>query len=353
MVGVPTGWREVNQRLQLPPEHPDRPHVGWHWFVAGVRQDSDDLLAAARAAQAGEGFLWCGLRDPDDAMMAAFTELLGLHELAAEDAVEGHTRSKLEVFDEALFMVISTVDYVPHESLADTSEIVSTGQVMVYLGPWFVLTARHGGKAFMNTLRHDLEADPESLAEGPWRVLYQVLDRVIDSFTETTAEFESDVEEIEDAIFAPGTRPDVDRVYNLKRELIEFKRCVFPLAGPLQRLQLGQRVPNIPEASWAYFREVSDHLVATKESTMALDEVLGTMIQAALARISLEDNQDMRRISAAVAMFVVPTLIGSIYGMNFENMPELHSPWGYYGALGAMVGSILLLALFFRRKGWL
>lgn len=126
-----------------------------------------------------------------------------------------------------------------------------------------------------------------------------------------------------------------------------------PLSGPLQRLQVAPGLPNVPEGARAYFREVSDHLVAARETTMALDEVLTAMVQAALARISLEDNQDMRRISAAVAMVAVPTTLGSIYGMNFEHMPELASPYGYYIVLGVMVASIVALAVFFRRRRWL
>ena len=258
------------------------------------------------------------------------------------------------MFGDALFMVISTVDYVAHESVSASAEIVSTGQVMAYLGPWFILTARRGGRPFMNDIRRGLEADPEELAEGPWRVLYTILDHVVDDFTETVSEIEQDVEAVEEAVFGPGVRPDVDGVYHLKRELVEFKRCLTPLAVPLQRLQQHEPgLPNVPQESRAYFRKVSDHLTAARESTTALDEVLGAIIQSALTRVSLADNQDMRRISAAVAMFAVPTTIGAIYGMNFDNMPELHSEYGYYIVLAVMALSIIGLAVFFRRRGWL
>ena len=347
-------WEDMRQRLALPREDPARPRVGWHWYVDGREREEVDLNIAAERARTGQGFVWCGLKDPDDVTMATFQQLFGLHELAAEDAVEGHTRSKLEVFDDALFMVISTVDYVAHASVDDTSEIVSTGQVMAYVGPWFVLTARRGGRPFMNAIRRDLEAQPTLLAEGPWRVLYRILDHVVDDFTETVTEIEQDVELVEESVFAPGVRPDVDGVYHLKRELIEFKRCLTPLEAPLQRLaQPEPRLPNVPEQARAYFREVSDHLTAARESTMALDEVLGAIIQAALTRVSLADNQDMRRISAAVAMFAVPTTIGAIYGMNFENMPELSWTFGYPLAIGAMVAFALVLYLIFKRQKWM
>ncbi len=347
-------WDAMQQRMALPRTDPARAHVGWQWYVDGVRQEATDLRAAADQARAGRGFVWCGLKDPDDATMGTFQELFDLHELAAEDAVEGHTRSKLEVFGDALFMVVSTVDYVAHKTLTETSEIVSTGQVMAYVGPWFVLTSRKGGRPFMNRIRGELEREPEELADGPWRVLYAILDHVVDDFTETVAEIEQDVEGVEEAVFSPGVRPDVDGVYHLKRELIEFKRCLSPLVVPLQRLQQAEpALPNVPPDAHAYFREVSDHLVGARESTAALDEVLTAIIQSALTRVSLADNQDMRRISAAVAMFAVPTTIGAIYGMNFDNMPELHSEYGYYIVLAVMALSIIAMAVWFRRRGWL
>lgn len=349
---APKGWDAMRDRLALPVEHPDRPHVGWHWYVDGVPQPDTDLMSAVAEAKVGRGFIWCGLKDPDDAEMLTFQEIFDLHDLAAEDAVEGHTRSKLELFNDSLFMVISTVDYVPHAPGSITSEIVSTGQVMAYLGDWFVLTARHGGKPFMNRVRLELEAEPDALADGPWRVLYKILDRVVDDFTETITEFEADVDAVEVSIFSTDVRPDVDRLYNVKRELIEFKRCVFPLVAPAQRLHQGA-VWHLPAESHAYFREVSDHLLEAKESIAALDEVLGTLIQAALTRISLEDNQDMRRLSALVAILALPALIGSIYGMNFDHMPELHSPYGYYTVLGVMVAWVIGAIILFRRRGWL
>lgn len=346
------GWEAVRQRLDLPRDDPDRAHMGWHWYVDGVVQPEPDLAFAAEQARAGRGFVWCGLKDPDDPTMRAFQEMFGLHELATADAVEGHTRSKLEIFDDSLFMVVSTVDYVPHRTLTATSEIVSTGEVMAYVGPWFVLTSRRGGRPFMNRIRAALEATPHELAEGPWRILYAILDHVVDDFTETVTEIEQDVDAVEEVVFAPDVRTDVDGVYHLKRELIEFKRCLMPLALPLQRLQ-SDRLPNVPAEARAYFREVSDHLTAARESTAALDEVLTALIQSALTRVSLSDNQDMRRISAAVAMFAVPTTIGAIYGMNFDNMPELHSEYGYFIVLGVMAAFVIGIAVFFTRRGWL
>ena len=159
-----------------------------------------------------------------------------LHPLAVEDAVHGHTRSKLEMFGDDLFMVISTVSYVEHEELTDTSEVVATGQVMVFLGDHFVITVRRGEHAQLSALRRTMEADPARLARGPSEVLYAIADKIIDDYLEVVAEFEKDVDEIESRVFARGGQREVERVYQLKRELIEFKRCVMPLGAPLLRL---------------------------------------------------------------------------------------------------------------------
>lgn len=347
-----TDWETMRRRLAAPVESPARPHVSWQWYVDGVEQRDVDLPDAIARARAGVGFIWCGMRDPDDATMATFAELFGLHELAAQDAVEGHTRSKLEVFDDTLFMVVSTVDYVEHQSVTAASEIVSTGQIMVFLGPWFVMTSRRGGRAMMNEIRRQLEADPAELAAGSWRVLYRILDHVIDEFNATIAEIERDVEEVETVVFSREGAREVDRAYQLKRELIEFKRCVMPLSPPVQALER-LRPPLLPEEATAYFREVADHLVATKESIQAMDEVLGTILQAALARASVADGQDMRKISAIVAILAIPTTLGAVYGMNFDNMPELSAENGYYIVLGVMISTMLLLVLIFRKVRWL
>lgn len=328
------------------------PDLSWTWYVEGVAQRGVPLDEAVAQARSGNGYVWFGLRDPDAATMRRLGRQIDLHELAVEDAVEGHERSKLEVFDDTLFMVISTVDYVGDGVLTATSEIVSTGQIMVFVGPWFAITSRHGGRAQMKSLRASLEADPGTLADGPWRVLYAVLDLVVDDFTETVTEMENDVEDVEAAVFARTGTHEVDRPYQLKRELIEFKRSMLPLSAPLMALHT-RSFAMIPPEAQAYFREVHDHLQLTRESTQALDEVLGTILQAALARASVADNEDMRKISAAVAILAVPTTIGAIYGMNFENMPELHTRYGYFVVLAVMLVLMVITYVFFRKNRWL
>lgn len=327
--------------------------VAWAWYVDGVRQDCTDLQTATDAAHDGKGFIWLGLKDPTDEDMAGFARQFNLHTLAIEDAVEGHTRSKLEVFDRTLFTVISTVAYVPHETLTATSEVVSTGQIMVFTGDNYVLTVRRGEHTPLKTLRTTLEADPRRLARGPYYVLYRVLDTVVDDYVRVVTDIEEDVDELEESVFSPETQnPDVDRIYQLKRELIEFRRSVTPLTLPLQALAT-RDLPVVPDAAKAYFREVADHHTEVRESIASFDDVLTSLLQAALARASVADNQDMRKISSAVALFAIPTTIGAVYGMNFDNMPELHTQYGYFVVLAFMAVSMLAAYAFFRHNRWL
>ena len=325
--------------------------IAWAWYVDGVRKPAESLTEAARLACVGDGFVWLGLKEPTDADLLALSSQFPLHPLAIEDAVHGHTRSKLEIFGDDLFMVISTVSYVAHEKLTETSEVVATGQVMIFLGDHFVITVRRGEQAPLSALRRSLEADPARLARGPSEVLYAITDKIIDDYLDVVAEFEQDVDEAE-TWCSPGGSHEVERVYQLKRELIEFKRSVMPLGAPLLRLAT-RDLPVIPPEAKAYFRELADHHTEAREAVASFDEVLTSILQAGLARASVADNEDMRKISGWVAIVAVPTMIAGIYGMNFTNMPELHTRYGYFVVLGVI--AIVMVGLYagFRRNNWL
>jgi magnesium transporter len=326
--------------------------IAWAWYVDGVRKPAESLTEAALLARTGEGFVWLGLKDPNDADLLALSSVFDLHPLAIEDAVHGHTRSKLEIFDDDLFMVISTVSYVAHEKLTETSEVVASGQVMIFLGDHFVITVRRGEHAPLSALRRSLEADPARLARGPSEVLYAIADKIIDDYLEVVAEFETDVDEAETSVFSRQGQREVERVYQLKRELIEFKRSVMPLGAPLLRLAT-RDLPVIPPEAKAYFRELADHHTEAREAVASFDEVLTSILQAGLARASVADNEDMRKISGWVAIVAVPTMIAGIYGMNFTNMPELHTRYGYFVVLGVI--GVIMVGLYqgFRRNKWL
>jgi magnesium transporter len=182
--------------------------------------------------------------------------------------------------------------------------------------------------------------------------LYAIADKIIDDYLQVVAEFEKDVDEIETHVFARGGQREVERVYQLKRELIEFKRCVMPLGAPLLRLAT-RELPVIPPDAKAYFRELADHHTEAREAVASFDEVLSSILQAGLARASVADNEDMRKISAWVAIAVVPTMIAGIYGMNFDNMPELRWQYGYFVVLGAILVIMIALYVGFKRNRWL
>lgn len=334
------------------PEPPPSSVVAWGWYVDGVRQDCSDLAVASARARGGEGFVWLGLKEPSDADLQGFATEFNLHPLAIEDAVEGHTRSKLEQFGDTLFMVISTVAYIDHEELTDSSEIVSTGQMMIFLGTHFVLTVRRGEHAELSGLRQRLEQDPARLAHGPAGVLYAIADKIIDDYLGVVMGFEEDIDEIEARVFSRQGQNEVERVYQLKRELIEFRRAVAPLGLPLQHLAT-RPFAAIGEESRAYFRELSDHHVEAREAISSYDDVLSTILQASLTRASVADNEDMRKISGWVAILAVPTMIAGVYGMNFDWMPELHWDYGYFIVVGVMALVMMGLYLGFKRNHWL
>jgi len=318
----------------------------------GQRQPPVEPVAALDKARAEGGFVWLGLHEPDEDEFAAFASRYGLHPLAVEDAVNAHQRPKLERYDDSLFMVLKTARYVEHAQLTETSEIVHTGELMVFLGPEYVITVRHGEHSNLQAMRTRMEGQPDLLKLGPAAVLYAVADLVVDHFLEVAGAVEEDVDELEESVFSPQRTDDVSRIYQLKRELMQLRRAVGPLEQPLTVLAERQ-VELVPEQMRSYFRDVLDHALRVREQLSAYDELLASILQASLARTSLADNEDMRKISAYAGIIAVPTAIAGIYGMNFDHMPELHWTFGYPMALTLMLLACVLLYRGFKRSGWL
>jgi magnesium transporter len=321
-------------------------------YVDGRRQAPVAPEDALEAAVAGGGFVWLGMYEPTEQELTSISERYGLHPLAVEDAVYAHQRPKLEHYDEALFMVLKTATYVEHEQLTTTSEVVDTGEVMVFLGPSYVITVRHGSHSGLTGLRARLEEQGDLLCLGPSAVLYAVADLVVDNFVEVAGAVTEDVEELETSVFSPERTDDIGRLYQLKRELMSLRKAVSPLEVPLQKLAERQ-IDVVPDAMRSYFRDVQDHAIRVRDQVGGLDELLSSILQASLARTTMADNEDMRKISAWAGIIAVPTAIAGIYGMNFEFMPELEWRYGYPVVLLVIVAACVLLYRGFKRNGWL
>jgi magnesium transporter len=321
-------------------------------YVDGLRQAPVAPEDALRVATETGGFVWLGLYEPTQDELDAISGRYDLHPLAVEDAVYAHQRPKLERYDDALFMVLKTATYVEHEELTATSEVVDTGEVMVFLGANYVITVRHGGHSGLAELRSRLEEQRDLLCLGPSAVLYAVADLVVDNFVEVASAVEEDVDELEASVFSPDRTDDIGRLYQLKRELMALRRAVTPLEMPLQKLA-DRPVDVVPEAIRSYFRDVLDHAIRVRDQVSGLDELLSSILQASLARTTLADNEDMRKISAWAGIIAVPTAIAGIYGMNFRYMPELDWRWGYPLVLLVIAVACVLLYRGFKRNGWL
>jgi magnesium transporter len=341
-------------RPRTTPSRPDDvgPVVDCAIYVDGRREPPVEPHEALRAAVAKGGFVWLGLYAPTEEELGTIAGHYRLHPLAVEDAVYAHQRPKLERYDDGLFMVLTTARYVEHDRLTATSEVVDTGEVMVFLGQNYVITVRHGEHGGLADLRRSLEAQPDLLCLGPSSVLYAVADSVVDAFVDVATAVEEDVDELEASVFSPERTDDIGRLYQLKRELLALRRAVSPLEVPLEKLAQKQ-IDIVPEAMRSYFRDVEDHAIRVRDQVAALDELLTSILQASLARTSMADNEDTRRISAWAAIIAVPTLMTGVYGMNFQYMPELNWRYGYPMVLLLIVTVCVLLHRGFKRNGWL
>jgi magnesium transporter len=326
--------------------------VDWALYADGVRQPPQEFETACEAARCGGGFLWLGMHEPTTEQLEQLGNAFGLSRRAVEDAGDTMQRPTMERYDDVLLLALRTLAYVESSERDAGGDVVETGSVKVFVGENLVITVRQGRHASMTGLRRKLEEQPEVLALGPSSVLHAVADKVVDDYLAVVDAVNEDIEEIENSVFGPRGKTDIERIYQLKRDVIEMKRTVGPLAGPLRELAERPRRfvhPDIRE----YVRDVEDNLSRVRDQVQSFDELLSSILQAGLARLSVAENEDMRKISAWVAIAAVPTMIAGIEGMNFAQMPELQTTWGYPVVLGTMATVCGILYRGFKRNGWL
>ncbi|MEU8250091.1 magnesium/cobalt transporter CorA [Nonomuraea sp. NPDC048916] len=316
----------------------------------GIAESLDLVRKHNSGFEGAKAFLWVGLHEPAAPEVEWLAEVFGLHPLAVEDAVKAHQRPKVERYGDSLFMVLKTIAYLDHDELTATSEIIAAGEIMVFLGADFVVTVRHGEHCPLTEVRGRLEDHPELLGRGPAGVLHAIADHVVDRYLQVADLMQMELEEVEATVFADVSSRDINRIYQLKREMLEMKRAITPLQSPLAALPQ-RRV--IPSEMREYFRDVGDHLSRVCEQVESSNELCSSILQAALARSNALANEDMRKISSWVAILAVPTMIAGIYGMNFDFMPETKQVWGYPAVLAVMITTCVLLHRGFRRNGWL
>ncbi|MBU3735223.1 MAG: magnesium and cobalt transport protein CorA [Candidatus Planktophila sp.] len=314
--------------------------VDYALYQNGVRYNQpSNLPELITKAKTEGGFVWLGLAEPTQ---DEFDKIVGdfrFHPLAIEDAINAKQRPKFEEYPGLQFCVFKTVFY------DELKSEVSTGEIFCFIGDHYIVVVRHGDGAPLVNTRHQLEENPEQLAKGPYAVLHAIIDHVIDCYIDIAAELEQDVVNVENKVFSGKRQTQSQDIYFLKREIIEFRHAIDPLLSALQKLA-SEGATHVSASLTPCFRDTLDQLSRASDAASGLDALLTSALQAELAHIQVQQNTDMRKITAYVALASVPTMVAGIYGMNFDFMPELRWKFGY----PLVVGSLLLLTGFLYRK---
>lgn len=297
-------------------------------------------MDAVLADLAGDDFLWIGINNPSSDEMHRVGSALSLHPLAIEDALEAHQRPKVERYADHTVISLRTVSY--------SDDDITTNEVNIFLGERFLLTVRHGGRDLRDA-RRAADTMIESLSHGPTAALYTVVDSIVDQYERVAAELEEDVEEVESSVFSAERTNDSSRIYRLKRETLEFRRAVQPLRDPINRFATS----TMPAESQPYFRDISDHLNRAAEAIDSIDHLLDNALNAHLAQLSVQQNEDMRKLTAGATIFAVPTAIAGIYGMNFQLTSFQQWGGGFWVTTGVTVIIVGFIFRAFKKSGWL
>jgi magnesium transporter len=330
-------------------------------YVDGKRTaEPPSLRETYEACRQRRGLAWIGLYRPTEEEFSSVAKEFGLHELAVEDAIKAHQRPKLERYGDTLFVVLRAARYI------DESETVEFGEIHVFVGTDFVVTVRHGEAPHLREVRRQMEGQPDLLRRGPEAILYPIMDRVVDDYEPVVAGLQNDIDEIETEVFS-GNAGVSRRIYELSREVIEFQRAVQPLPGMLSALIADFEDYGVDPELQRYLRDVQDHAIRVTEQVAGFRELLQNILSVNLAVVGLQQNEEVKalseaaieqndqvkRISAWAAILFAPTLVGTVYGMNFEYMPELSWTLGYLFALMLMLAVSVSLYVVFKRRGWL
>jgi magnesium transporter len=312
----------------------------------GTGPSRSDIEAARDAVSAPTDFTWIALSDPDRAEVDLVAETFALEPLLLEDATSRQQRAKIDIENKSLFVLLKVLEWVD-----DTSD-VETGQVACFVGQGYAVTMRMGMAEDTDIVAARLAAHPDLAATGPLSVFWAIADVVARQYIEVGEAIQSDIEEIEQQVFSDHPSQAANRIYRLNRENIEMRRAVQPLLPDSQRLSR-DTLPLVPPPLHPFLRDVGDNILRAGDMVDGFDSTLMTMLMASTARQDLLQNMDMRKISAWAAIIAVPTAIAGIYGMNFDDMPELHWTFGYPTVLAVMLTICLLLYRGFKKSGWL
>ena len=290
--------------------------------------------------------VWVALRDASHEELVQMQQEFGLHDLAVEDSLHGHQRPKIEEYGATVFAVLHMLEFSPTDSL-------EVGEVHIFAGPNFVLSVRNRSRQGFLGVRQRCEREPHLLRQGPAFVLYALMDAVVDRYFPLVDALETELEAVEGQIFVRGAaRSNIERLYELKREVTTLRHAVAPLMDAVGKLH-GGRVPAICAASGDYFRDISDHLARLQTSIDTIRDTIGTAIQVNLSMVAIEESEVNKRLAAWAGIFALATFWVGVWGMNFQHMPELQQPWGYPAALAIIGGSCGYMYRRFRRLGWL
>jgi magnesium transporter len=315
-------------------------------YEDGCRCEGELPLAeAGEAAQRDGSFVWIGVYEPTEEEFDAVRREFDLHELAVEDAVNAHQRPKVERYGDTLLVVLKTVRWIEGE------DDLETGEILLFINRDFVVTVRHG-QSRLHDVRLEIENRPDLLRYGSGAVLYAIVDRIVDDYEPVMQSVESDIQGVEHDMFSPDRTNPAERIYTMEREVLDLQRAIMPLSPAIDRVARGQYDLIHPELR-TYFRDVHDHLLRVSGRIEGFRDLLSSALQANLTQAAVRQNEDMRKISAWVAIFAVPTGVAAIYGMNFKNMPELSWSAGYPAVLVLILVLCVVLYWRFRRSGWL